>query len=210
VTVNTQVFYIDTTGPETKIQLPTPFTEPITFNDLSFSFIAYAKVATFQCRMGAAAWLACTSPAAYQDLPDGSHVFEVRALDQLGNPDATPDSRAFTIDTSGPALAPRATARRLTLKRARRKRYFRVLVRVIEPHTTIKLRVIPWKARRTRVVAKGTFKEVPLGKRELRPKLTKLGRTYLKKPKTRRFKFMLESRGQDGRVAKRSFSGRLR
>jgi Glycosyl hydrolase catalytic core len=210
VTVNTQVFYIDTTGPETKIREPAPFTGPITFNDLSFTFVAYAKVATFECRLDAAAWLACTSPVAYQDLPDGPHAFEVRALDTLGNPDATPDTRAFTIDTSGPAVAPLATARRMTLARARRKKYLRVLARVVQPHSTITLRVIPWKARRTKVIAKGTFKDVPLGKRELRPRLTKLGRAYLKRPKTRRFKFMLASRGQDGRVAKRSFSGRLR
>ena len=210
VTVNTQVFYIDTTGPQTKIREPAPFTAPISFNDVQFSFVAFAKQATFECRVDAAEWAACSSPKFYENVPDGSHVFEVRALDPLGNPDETPDTRAFTINSRARPVAPFATARRMTLKQARRKRYFRTLVRVVEPRTTITMRVTPWKAARRKVVAQGTFRRVPLGARELRPKLTKFGRTYLKKPRTRRFKFLLESRNLDGRVAKRSFSGRLR
>ena len=99
VTVNTQVFYIDTTAPQTKIREPAPFTAPISFNDLQFSFVAFAKQATFECRVDAAEWAACSSPKFYENVPDGSHVFEVRALDPLGNPDETPDTRAFTINS---------------------------------------------------------------------------------------------------------------
>ena len=210
VTVNTQVFYIDTTAPQTKIREPAPFVGPISFNDLAFSFVAFAKQASFECRLDAGLWVACKSPQRYSNVPDGSHVFEVRALDPLGNADETPDTRAFTINSRLRPIAPFATAMRLTLKRAQRKKYFRALVRVVEPRTTIKLQVIPWKASRKKVVAKRTFRAVPLGKRELRPRLTKFGRKYLQKPRTTRFKFLLESRNLDGRVARRSFSGRLR
>ncbi len=62
-------------------------------------------VASFQCRLDsseAAAWVACSSPKSYSALADGSHKFEVRAIDQAGNTDASPASFTWTVDTTAP------------------------------------------------------------------------------------------------------------
>ena len=44
----------------------------------------------------------CTSPAAYSDLSAGSHTFAVKATDQAGNTDQSPDTRTWTVDTTAP------------------------------------------------------------------------------------------------------------
>ena len=60
---------------------------------------------TFQCRLDSGAWVACTSPKTYTDaeLAAGPHTFEVRAIDEAGNVDATPDAHSWTTaDTVEP------------------------------------------------------------------------------------------------------------
>ena len=60
---------------------------------------------TFQCRLDAGAWAACTSPKTYTDaeLTVGPHTFYVRAIDEAGNIDASPDVHTWTTaDTIAP------------------------------------------------------------------------------------------------------------
>lgn len=61
--------------------------------------------ATFECRFGGAAFVAC--PAAYSvgSLPLGVHVFQVRAVDAAGNRDASPESRTFTVVSGTPGAS---------------------------------------------------------------------------------------------------------
>jgi hypothetical protein len=64
-------------------------------------------VTSFQCRRDSAEvvdWAACASPQQYGSLPDGSHRFEVRAVDLAGNVDASPAFFEWQVDTSPPTV----------------------------------------------------------------------------------------------------------
>ncbi len=95
-------FTVDTATPETQIDSgpsgPTNDATP------SFSFSSEGG-ASFECRLDSsqeADFQPCGSPKSYGPLPDGSHTFEVRATDSVGNTDPTPASRGFTVDTAAP------------------------------------------------------------------------------------------------------------
>jgi hypothetical protein len=68
----------------------------------SFSFASSTPNSTFECRRDGSTFEACTSPRTYSELADGSHAFEVRGIDEAGNPDDSPASRSWTIDTAAP------------------------------------------------------------------------------------------------------------
>ena len=89
-------FTVDTTGPDTAIDSGP--SGNITATAADFGFSSPESGATFECKLDGAAWAACTAPLSYSALALGSHTFEVRALDALGNADATPASRTWTID----------------------------------------------------------------------------------------------------------------
>jgi hypothetical protein len=44
-------------------------------------------------------WEPCASPWSYRSVEDGSHTFEVRATNPAGDPDPTPASRTFAVET---------------------------------------------------------------------------------------------------------------
>jgi hypothetical protein len=69
----------------------------------TFSFTAEAG-ATFECRLDGGTFAACTSPKTNGALVDGSHTFDVRAVDGAGNTGAT-TSRTWTIDGTAPTIA---------------------------------------------------------------------------------------------------------
>jgi uncharacterized protein len=60
---------------------------------------------TFQCDLDGGGFAACTSPEDYTSLSDGSHTFQVRAIDGVGNVDPTPASFTWTIDTVAPTIS---------------------------------------------------------------------------------------------------------
>ena len=57
---------------------------------------------TFQCRVDAAPWVACTSPLVLPGLQEGGHHLAVQASDPFGNADPTPAEYAWEIDTTPP------------------------------------------------------------------------------------------------------------
>ena len=71
-------------------------------NDPTPTFIFSSSIAgsTFQCRLDAGAFSACTSPKTTAHLTDGPHTFHVRAKDSQGNVEPNPASRAFTVRTA--------------------------------------------------------------------------------------------------------------
>ena len=85
---SSRTFTIDRAAPQTTIN-SNP-TNPTGSNAASFGFTSDEVGSTFECRIDAGAWGACTSPKSYASLADGSHTFDVRATDVAGNTDGTP------------------------------------------------------------------------------------------------------------------------
>ena len=56
---------------------------------------------TFECALDDAAFAACTSPATAA-VVDGSHHYQVRAVDAAGNLDPTPATLTWTVDSTAP------------------------------------------------------------------------------------------------------------
>ena len=99
-TAKTTALPPDTTPPDTTIADGPA--GPTGRNAPSFSFASTEPDGTFECRVDAAAFAACSSPFKAATLADGPHTFEVRATDKAGNTDPTPALRSFTVDTTPP------------------------------------------------------------------------------------------------------------
>src|SRR5205814_5019902 len=97
---------VDGTAPETSLDAHPP--DP-NGRDASFSFSGNdaggTGVAGFACDLDGGGFTACTSPQAYSGLTDGSHTFQVRAHDAVGNIDPTPASFTWLIDTPPPVAS---------------------------------------------------------------------------------------------------------
>ena len=99
---------VDATPPETSIASgPTAVTKSRT---PTFEFGTTAGGTRFECRIDQAAWAACSSPHRTTELSDGDHTFAVRAVDDAGNPDATPASQSFRVDPAVIAARPPAAS----------------------------------------------------------------------------------------------------
>jgi Ca2+-binding RTX toxin-like protein len=97
---------IDATAPDTTID-SSP-SNPSNSSSASFSFSgtdAGTGVASFECDLDGGGFSTCTSPQSYSSLADGSHTFQVRAIDGAGNVDPTPASFTWTIDTVAPTIS---------------------------------------------------------------------------------------------------------
>jgi hypothetical protein len=68
----------------------------------SFSFSA-SESATFECRLDGAAFSSCTSPRSLSGLGDGSHTYEARATDGVGNTGSA--IHTWTVDTKAPVVS---------------------------------------------------------------------------------------------------------
>jgi hypothetical protein len=97
-------FTVDATAPDTTI-----VTGPAGLSNDATPDFAFTSTegGTFECSLhpiGEAppAFAPCASPHARGPLADGSYVFEVRAIDDAGNPDVSPTSRVFQVDTTPP------------------------------------------------------------------------------------------------------------
>lgn len=85
----------DSTAPQTTIGAGVP---GASVTDLPvFTFASDDPGAGFTCRIDDAPFAPCISPFQVPELGAGAHTFQVRAVDALGNVDATPATRTFTL-----------------------------------------------------------------------------------------------------------------
>ncbi len=92
---------LDKTAPETTLTAQP--SDPSSTADATFEFTAadsLSGVASFECSLDGAAFNVCGSPQSYSGLADGSHTFQVVAIDSAGNRDATPASYTWTVESS--------------------------------------------------------------------------------------------------------------
>jgi hypothetical protein len=85
----------DTAPPDTSITAHPANATNASWASYSFSGsdVGGSGVASFQCQLDDGGWSGCTSPKSYAGpLSDGSHTFEVRAIDAASNTDPTPAS----------------------------------------------------------------------------------------------------------------------
>jgi CSLREA domain-containing protein len=62
-----------------------------------FEFSSSVGGSTFQCKLDKGKFKKCKSPKQYKQLKPGKHVFEVRAVNSVGEADSTPATRKFTV-----------------------------------------------------------------------------------------------------------------
>jgi large repetitive protein len=92
---------IDTSPPDTSIGAAP--SNPTNATGATFTFTSSESGSSFACSLDGGAFAACSSPASYTGLAEGSHTFAVKATDAAGNTDPTPASRTWTVDTIPPA-----------------------------------------------------------------------------------------------------------
>jgi large repetitive protein len=97
----------DTTPPETTLG-GRPAT-PTTSQSATFTFTGADNVTApaslrFECRLDESAFgfTPCSSPQLYSNLAEGTHKFDVRAVDAAGNADDSPATHTWTIDRTAP------------------------------------------------------------------------------------------------------------
>lgn len=101
--VTGQTYDVDTTAPDTTIT-SNP-TNPSNSTAAAFGFTSSDggnPSTTFSCKLDATGFLPCASPANYVGLAQGTHTFQVRASDGVGNVDATPASFTWLVDSVAP------------------------------------------------------------------------------------------------------------
>ena len=90
---------VDADPPDTLLTSTPPNPSPAA---VSFSFSASEGGCSFQCQLDSGGWSSCASPVAYPALATGSHTFQVRAIDAVGNMDASPAQYTWTVDANPP------------------------------------------------------------------------------------------------------------
>ena len=91
---------VDTTAPDTVINTA----PPAILRDTTavFVFSASESPATFECSVDGAAFVACDASTTLIGLAPGPHTLLVRAVDSVGNTDATPAEHTWTVDLTPP------------------------------------------------------------------------------------------------------------
>ncbi len=101
LTAGTVILIRNTTPPDT-VLTPDPAPKPQD-RRATFSFDSNAPDRQlFECNRDGAGFSPCPSPVSWQDLSEGPHTFEVRAVDMAGNVDPEPAKYSWLVDTQAP------------------------------------------------------------------------------------------------------------
>jgi hypothetical protein len=100
----------DTTAPETTITSKPP--NPSSSPTASFAYASNEPGSSFECSLDGSAFASCPAGGiSYGGLGNGSHAFQVRAIDPSANPDPTPAGYSFDIVLAVSPLPPPAADR---------------------------------------------------------------------------------------------------
>jgi len=112
VTGSTQVFFrvtVDAQAPDTTIDSGPSGT--VNSNSATFTFSSNEVNSTFETNLDGAGWVptdnnGTSTSNTYNGLSDAEHTFQVRATDAVGNTDASPASRTWTVqsDSTAPVI----------------------------------------------------------------------------------------------------------
>jgi hypothetical protein len=94
---------VDVAGPALGLISKPPANSNSTSASFAFTATDPAGVATTECKLDGAAFVACSSPMSYSSLGEGPHTVKVRATDTVGN--ATTVSYTWSIDATAPVVA---------------------------------------------------------------------------------------------------------
>jgi streptogramin lyase len=95
-------FTVDTVRPQTTITSGPAESSTINESQPTFSFASSEPGSTFRCAVDVGSFTACSSPHTTAPLADGTHTFQVAAVDRAGNQDSSAAARTFTVDTAAP------------------------------------------------------------------------------------------------------------
>ena len=95
-------FTVDTTPPDTQIDSGPSGTIATDAASFRFSGRPASDAGRLECSIDGSTFAACGSPKQFTALSDGFHRVSFRAIDAVGNADATPAARGFTVDTTAP------------------------------------------------------------------------------------------------------------
>jgi DNA-directed RNA polymerase specialized sigma24 family protein len=88
---------VDTQPPRTRI-----VSAQVVNREATFRFASSEQKSTFRCKMDDGDYIRCRSPLSVDELPQGDHVFHVRATDRAGNSDRSPAVYRWEVDTRVP------------------------------------------------------------------------------------------------------------
>jgi len=109
-------FVLDVTPPGTAFTSDRP-DNPTQERSATFSFQTELG-SRFQCKLDTEEFRACISPVELTQLGQGVHTFQVRAVDDAGNVDASPESHTWRVDFQGPVVTFRSTPPKATNARS--------------------------------------------------------------------------------------------
>ena len=94
---------MDITGPDTGVTSGP--TGTVKSTSASFAFSSTEAGSKFECSLDGATYAPCASLKAYTGLASRTHDFRVRVVDAVGNVDATPATRTWTVDAVLPTVS---------------------------------------------------------------------------------------------------------